>query len=228
MSITITLPADMADALMKALKTATTKSASATVKLVNAGAGAAECFKIATFKKEIKDTAKPLFVENGIEFPEDDEKASKKIYDGFKAFVNENTFENIEEACAAFAKVWNEKKAPAAAKKIAAPKKSGKKAIEKPAETKDEIEILSIEELQAIEDLDETDVPGVYRDYQGDRDGDPRSVTGPVADSDEEFKDMKFEGQIYRIGQTTYRVDLGASKDSFKGYAGVGKFKEMC
>lgn len=224
MSITITLPADMADALMKALKSATTKSASATVKVVNAGAGAVECFKIATFKKEIKDTAKPLLVENGIEFPEDDEKASKKIYDGFKAFVNENTFENIEEACAAFSKVWNEKKAPAVAKKItAAPKKSGKKATEKPAETKDEIEILSIEDLQEIEEVDETDVPGIYWDVTNGR-----KVTGPSEDPEEELKDMKFEGQVYSVAQTTYRVSLGASKDSFKGYAGVGKFKDMC
>ena len=223
MSITITLSADMADALMKALKTATTKTASATVKVVNAGAGAAESFKISTLTKKIKDAATPLLTENGIEFPEDDEKASKKIYDGFKTFVNENAFENIEEACAAFSKVWNEKKVPAAAKKTAAPKKGGKKATEKPAETKDEIEILSIEDLQAIEDLDETDTSGVYWDVTNGR-----KVTGPPEDSEEELKDMKFEDEVYSIAQTTYRVYQGASKNSFKGYAGVGKFKDMC
>ena len=225
MSVTITLPADMADALKKALKTATTpktKSA-ATVKVrAGAGAGAADCFKITIFKKEIKDTANRLLAENGMEFPEDDEKASKKIYDGFKAFVNENTFENIEEACAAFPKFWSEKKEPVA-KKTPAPKKAGKKPVDKPVETKDEIEFLSIEDLQAIEELDETDTPGIYWDVTNGR-----KVGGPPAEDDEEVKDMKFEGQVYAVAQTTYRVSQGASKDSFKGYAGVGKFKDMC
>jgi hypothetical protein len=219
MSVTITLSAKLADELLKVLKAAK-PSADATVKVVNAGAGQ-EYFKIKTFTQKIKENVKTLLVGNGFEFPEDD-KMSKIIYDGFKTYVSENSFENVEEACKAFPKYWSEKSV--AVSEEPTKKKTVKKTpAVTPKVSKDAV-VLTIEELQHIKDLDAGDTPGVYWDSASGR-----NVTGPASDPDEEMKDVIFEGDLYTIGQTTYRVYQGASaKNSFKGYAGVANFKDMC
>lgn len=80
---------------------------------------------------------------------------------------------------------------------------------------------LSIEELQDL-DLDVGDKAGIFWDAKNGR-----YVTGPAEDPAEEMTDQKFESKIYAVGSKTYRVYLGASKDSFKGYAGVANFKDM-
>jgi hypothetical protein len=91
---------------------------------------------------------------------------------------------------------------------------------------------LSIKELQDLTlklKLDASTTPGVYTDSDG------RVVTGPPADSDEEFSEIDFEGETYDVGDNTKRVyrqypGAAANPDReklFVGYPGVATLRKM-
>lgn len=95
---------------------------------------------------------------------------------------------------------------------------------EKEEEKKDiTVHKLSLEELQSIEKISESDEleKGVYWDADNGR-----HVTGPERDQDEDLDDKTFKKTKYIVGEKTGRVYLD-DDESFVGYIGVGKFKEM-
>lgn len=95
---------------------------------------------------------------------------------------------------------------------------------EKEEEKKDiTVHKLSLEELQSIEKISESDEleKGVYWDADNGR-----HVTGPERDQDEDLDDKTFKKTKYIVGEKTGRVYLD-DDESFVGYIGVSKFKEM-
>lgn len=99
-----------------------------------------------------------------------------------------------------------------------------KKAEEKQEEKEDDtVHKLTLKELQSITLLSESDKleKGVY--WDGDS---GRKVTGPDRDQDEDLEEKTFKKIKYIVGETTGRVYLD-DDESFVGYIGVSKFKEM-
>jgi hypothetical protein len=89
------------------------------------------------------------------------------------------------------------------------------------AEKEQSIEILDLEELQKLKSLNETDTVGVFKHAN-------QLVTGFPHDGDEDATEVEFEGSTYVVGDKTGRVyETIGEKDVFKGFVGVGKFKNM-
>jgi hypothetical protein len=86
------------------------------------------------------------------------------------------------------------------------------------------VQTLTLDQLQAIKmtaTLDET--PGTYWDADTGR-----FVSGPEAEDDEDFTEVKFQSKAYVVGEKTGRVyEARDSGDVFAGFIGVGKFKTM-
>jgi len=191
-------------------------------------AGGAGHYMIATFKKEIKDQVKIELAKIEFDISDDDEKMSKKIYDTYKEFVNNNTFGSMEEACKAFPEFWTNLQAKAKAKAEAAEAKKMAKKVDEdaPAET-DEIEILTIDELKKLKLKPNTEKVGVFWDEDN-----VCHVTGPLANKDEDTTEVTFQGKTYNIGDDTFRVysEFGAAANReayFLGFAGIGPFAKM-
>jgi hypothetical protein len=96
---------------------------------------------------------------------------------------------------------------------------------------KDPVE-LPLKELQDLTlklKLEPSTTAGVYTDSDG------RIITGPPADSDEEFSEIDFGGETYDVGDNTMRVyrqyhGAAANPDKeqfFVGYPGVGNLHKM-
>jgi hypothetical protein len=89
------------------------------------------------------------------------------------------------------------------------------------AEKEQSVEILELEELQKLKSLNETDTVGVFKNAN-------QLVTGFPHDGDEDATEVEFEGSTYVVGDKTGRVyETIGQKDVFKGFVGVGKFKNM-
>ena len=92
-----------------------------------------------------------------------------------------------------------------------------------------ELPLKELQDLTLKMKLDASTKPGIYTDSDG------RVVTGPPADSDEEFSEIDFEGQTYDVGDNTMRVyrqyhGAAANPDKeqfFVGYPGVANFRKM-
>jgi hypothetical protein len=98
-------------------------------------------------------------------------------------------------------------------------------------ETKKPVEC-PLEELQDLTlkiKIEASTTPGIYTDSDG------RIITGPPADSDEEFSEIDFEGETYDVGDNTMRVyrqyhGAAANPDKeqfFVGYPGVANLRKM-
>lgn len=82
---------------------------------------------------------------------------------------------------------------------------------------------VSLAALQKIELTASVDPPGTYLDTKSGE-----FVTGPPADEDEDFNEMKFESKTYAVGEKTGRVyEARDEGDFFAGFIGVGQFKSM-
>jgi hypothetical protein len=82
---------------------------------------------------------------------------------------------------------------------------------------------VSLAALQKIELTASVDPPGTYLDTKSGQ-----FVTGPSADEDEDFEEVKFESKTYAVGEKTGRVyEARDDGDFFAGFIGVGQFKSM-
>lgn len=82
---------------------------------------------------------------------------------------------------------------------------------------------VSLATLQKIELTASVDPPGTYLDTKNGQ-----FVTGPAADEDEDFEEVKFESKTYAVGEKTGRVyEARDEGDFFAGFIGVGQFKSM-
>lgn len=178
-------------------KTATKKTTAKAVKVV-AGAGAPDEETEKPKKKTVSEMTPLEKAERNVE------NWKKRLATNKPAFKDDKAREALEEKL---------KLEEATVRKV----KDGPKKDEK------EIVVLTIEELQALDDLDESDTPGHYWDAENGR-----TVTGPKPDLSAAMKTMEFEDETYSVEKESFAVHQGASINSFKGYAGVGKFKGMC
>lgn len=157
--------------------------------------------------------------------PDEEEKPKKKTVSEMTPLEKaERNVENWKKRLATNKPAFKDDKArEALEEKLKLEEATVRKLKDGPKTDEKEIVVLTIEELQALDDLDESDTPGHYWDAENGR-----TVTGPKPDPTAEMKEMKFEGETYSVEELTFAIHQGASKNSFKGYAGVGKFKGMC
>jgi len=87
--------------------------------------------------------------------------------------------------------------------------------------TDDDVEHLSIEDLLAeADELTETETVGIY-----ERPSTGAKVTGPSRSDEEGLDNSKCKK--FLIGETTKRVYTNDDEETFMGYAGIGKHKEI-
>jgi DNA repair exonuclease SbcCD ATPase subunit len=86
-----------------------------------------------------------------------------------------------------------------------------------------EVQVLTLEELQAIATIASVDPPGTFWDADSGR-----FVRGPAKDDGEDYIELTFEKKKYVVGEKTGRVyEARDTDDVFAGFCGVGKFKGM-
>lgn len=153
---------------------------------------------------QLKDALKP----HGIDL---DDKIKKEFRDYIENLSDDSyRGEGLADHMRAFAKM-----------KVPAESAAGGKSA--PADPS-KVHSVSLDELQKIKmtaTLDET--PGTFWDADTGR-----FVSGPEAEDDEDFTEVKFESKTYVVGEKTGRVyEARDSGDVFAGFIGVGKFKTM-
>lgn len=179
----------------------------------------------------------------GLKYPEEDKKEFEKIKKEFVAYVDDLTDDDFtDKSITDHMRDFANTKKPAPAEEKAdvkivtieeKPKKGGKKKEEvvkkddppaKPASVQE----LSLSDLQKIEMLavpsgDEN--VGIYWDAEKGR-----WVRGPDAVEDEDLEEMGFKMKSYMVGVKSGRIYVESETggaDTFVGFVGVGKFREM-
>lgn len=179
----------------------------------------------------------------GLKYPEEDKKEFEKIKKEFVAYVDDLTDDDftdksITDHMRDFANNKNptpaeEKVDVKVVKTEEKPKKGGKKKEEPPKNEEPPakpaaIQQLSLSDLQKIEMLA---VPsgdeniGIYWDADKGR-----WVRGPDAVEDEDLEEMGFKMKSYMVGVKSGRIYVESETggaDTFVGFVGVGKFRDM-
>jgi hypothetical protein len=140
----------------------------------------------------------------------DDKKEVEKIKKGFLNYIEDLTEDDFIT-----------KKIPLHMRDFASLQTTKKDDVEEQEDKT--VHNLTLEELQSIEKISESDAyeKGVYWDADNGR-----MVTGPLRDQDEDLEEKTFKKVKYIVGEKTGRVYLD-DDESFVGYVGVAKFKDM-